>query len=128
MHRSLLLAVLSLGALHSPLVAAQDASYRFTQIEVPGAKMTHAFGINTAGQIVGTFSDATGVDRVFLKDGETFLPICSSLIPSRHRLDYIPAVQLAFSENRGAFPLTLSENRLRFGENNLITSGAACIN
>ena len=52
----------------------------------------------------------------------------SSLILSGHLLDYIPAFQLAFGENSGTFRLTLSENRLGFGENSLITSGAAGIN
>jgi hypothetical protein len=59
MHRSLLPAVLSLSILLSTLVAAQDASYTFTTIDVPGATMsTEAYGINNAGQIVGVFRDA----------------------------------------------------------------------
>jgi hypothetical protein len=53
MHRALLSAVLSLSVLLSTLVAAQDASYTFTTIDVPGAGSTVASGINTAGQIVG---------------------------------------------------------------------------
>ena len=50
----------------------------------------------------------------FLEPTEGEHPICSSLIPSEHRLDYIPRSRLGFCENRGAFPLTLSENRLGF--------------
>jgi hypothetical protein len=37
MHRALLSAVLSLSVLLSTLVVAQDASYTFTTIDVPGA-------------------------------------------------------------------------------------------
>jgi hypothetical protein len=42
MHRSLLPAVLSLSVLLSTLAAAQDASYTFTPINVPGAQNTAA--------------------------------------------------------------------------------------
>jgi hypothetical protein len=40
MHRSLLSAMLSLSILLSTLVAAQDASYTFTTIDVPNALAT----------------------------------------------------------------------------------------
>jgi hypothetical protein len=53
---------------------------------------------------------------------------CSDLIPSGHQLDYIPAFQLEFFENSGSLLLTLSKNKLGFGEKNLITSAAAGIN
>jgi hypothetical protein len=53
---------------------------------------------------------------------------CSDLIPSGHRLDYIPAFQLEFFENSGSLLLTLSNKKLGFGEKNLITSAAAGIN
>ena len=46
MRRYLLPAVLSLSVLLSALVAAQDASYTFTPIDVPGATRTEAHGIN----------------------------------------------------------------------------------
>jgi probable HAF family extracellular repeat protein len=74
MHRSLLFAVLSLSVLLSTFVAAQDASYIFTPFDVPGATFTSAFGINTAGQIVGQFGDATG-SHGFLKDGDMYITI-----------------------------------------------------
>jgi len=54
-------------------------------------------------------------------------PSCSDLIPSDARLDYIPAFQLEFFENSGSLLLTLSNNKLKFGEKNLITSAAAGI-
>jgi probable HAF family extracellular repeat protein len=56
MHRALLSVVLSLSVLLSTLAAAQAAEYTFTTIDVSEATLTAAFGINTAGQIVGHFS------------------------------------------------------------------------
>jgi hypothetical protein len=53
--------------------------------------------------------------------------MCSSLIISERWLDYILRFQLEFGEKSRAFRLTLPENRLGFGENNLITSGATGI-
>jgi hypothetical protein len=44
----------------------------FTIIDVPGALTTQAYGINTAGQIVGGFDDGMGHVKGFLKDGATF--------------------------------------------------------
>jgi hypothetical protein len=73
MHRARLSAVLSLSVLLSTLVAAQDASYTFTTIDVPGATFTFAFGINTAGQIVGRFGDATGSHQTWPRPP---LPLC----------------------------------------------------
>jgi probable HAF family extracellular repeat protein len=74
MPRTLLSAALSLSVLFSTLAAAQNASYTFTPIDVPGAMLTVASGINDNGQIVGHFTDATGTHG-FLKDGTTFTPI-----------------------------------------------------
>jgi probable HAF family extracellular repeat protein len=74
-HRALWLAVLSLSILLSTLVAAQDASYTYTTFDVPDVTAhTSAYGINNAGQVVGTFSNATG-PHGFLKDGATFTTI-----------------------------------------------------
>jgi probable HAF family extracellular repeat protein len=74
MHRSLLSAVLSQSILLSNLVAVQDDSYTFSPLNVPGATITVASGINNRGQIVGWFLDATGTHG-FLKDGSTFTTI-----------------------------------------------------
>jgi probable HAF family extracellular repeat protein len=71
MHRALLSVVLSLSLPLGTLVAAQDDSYTFTTIDVPGAGYTVASGINADGQIVGWFTDATGTHG-FLRDGATF--------------------------------------------------------
>jgi len=43
----------------------------FMPIDVPGADMTIALGINDLGQIVGFYRDSTGYHG-FLKDGTTF--------------------------------------------------------
>jgi probable HAF family extracellular repeat protein len=75
MHRYLLPAVLFLCVLLSALGAAHAASYTFTTIDVPGATLTEAYGVNAAGQIVGRFNDATGERHGFLKDGATFTTI-----------------------------------------------------
>jgi probable HAF family extracellular repeat protein len=74
MHRSLLSAVLSLSVLLSTLVAAQDASYTFTPIDVPGASATLAYGINNKGQIVGNYVQA-GQYHGFLYSAGTFAPL-----------------------------------------------------
>src|SRR3954447_13134218 len=56
--------------------SANAANFSFTQIDVPGAFSTQAFGINDAGQIVGTFSDSTGTGQHgFLDTGGSFTPI-----------------------------------------------------
>ena len=60
----------------SLLIGASSGSsaatiYTFTTIDVPGATSTSAYGINDAGQIVGSFNNATG-SHGFLKDGATF--------------------------------------------------------
>jgi uncharacterized membrane protein len=70
MRHSLLSAVLSLSLLLSTLVAAQDASYTFTTIDVPGARSTIPYGINDRGQIVGWFDAAPRTDG-FVTDGAT---------------------------------------------------------
>ena len=40
--------------------ALASPNYSFTTIDVPGASATLANGINSSGQIVGNFTDATG--------------------------------------------------------------------
>jgi probable HAF family extracellular repeat protein len=64
--------VLTLGfILGAPPLAL---AYTFTIIDVPGAFSTRPIGINDAGQIVGTFRDATG-QHGFLLSGGTFTTI-----------------------------------------------------
>src|SRR3954451_19180238 len=57
-----MLSIVALFAI-SPIAAgssANAAAYTFTEIIVPGASSAVAFGINDAGQIVGSFGDSTG--------------------------------------------------------------------
>jgi probable HAF family extracellular repeat protein len=75
MPRTLLSAVLSLSVLFSTLVAAQDASYTFTTIDVPGTTDAQVYGINAAGQIVGWSRDATEHSHSFVTDGVIFTPL-----------------------------------------------------
>ena len=76
MHRHLFLALLiTLGFLLGGRHGAQAAaSFTFTTIDVPGASETLPIGINSRGQIVGTYRDSTGVHG-FLYDGGVFTPI-----------------------------------------------------
>jgi probable HAF family extracellular repeat protein len=54
--------------------SANAANSSFTQIDVPGAFGTQAYGINNAGQIVGLFDDSTG-RHGFLDTGGSIIPI-----------------------------------------------------
>jgi hypothetical protein len=76
MHRFLRLAVLSLGVLLSTFVAAQGASYTFTTIDVPfpEATGTVVHGINSDGQMVGSYGSVQG-GRGFLDDAGVFTSI-----------------------------------------------------
>ena len=69
MHCALLSVVLSLSVLLNTHAAAQDASYTFTTIDVPGSISTVTTGINDRGQIVGRFRDAAGGPHGLLIDG-----------------------------------------------------------
>ena len=74
----LLLHVLVLGMFLGVSVFAATKSAvlaaTFTAIEVPGATLTQARGINDRGQIVGR-SDAGGIRHGFLLDGDTVTTI-----------------------------------------------------
>jgi len=71
--RGLIFAVLSFLLL---LMSEQAwaVGFTFTTINVPGARLTEAFGINDSGQIVGSFVDSLGTHG-FLQDGATFTTI-----------------------------------------------------
>jgi probable HAF family extracellular repeat protein len=51
--------------------SANAANFSFTTINMPGATSTFVSGINDAGQIVGYFSDSTGLHG-FLNTGGSF--------------------------------------------------------
>jgi probable HAF family extracellular repeat protein len=53
---------------------AYATGYGFGTLDVPGGNNTAAFGINDAGQIVGSFASSTGVHG-FLYSGGTFTQI-----------------------------------------------------
>ena len=40
--------------------SASAAPYTFTTLDIPGAILTEAIGINNAGQVVGFFRDSSG--------------------------------------------------------------------
>jgi probable HAF family extracellular repeat protein len=44
---------------------ASESAARFQSIDVPGARDTRAFGINARGEIVGSYTDATGTTHGF---------------------------------------------------------------
>lgn len=50
-------------------------AFAFTSIDVPTARATTVFGINSTGDVVGSFVDATGVTRGFLLHRDTFTTI-----------------------------------------------------
>src|SRR4051794_29265388 len=65
-------AVLIAATLVTGAVAAQNAAFTFTTINVPGAIQTNANGINSRGQIVGFYTDASsGRQHGFLDDNGT---------------------------------------------------------
>ena len=73
MRTAMIAATLGSVGLFAATVSA-DTVYTFTQIDVPGATVTNAFGINNAGQIVGTFLNSTGAHG-FLDTGGRFTQI-----------------------------------------------------
>jgi len=66
-----------LGAFVLALAAIPSgaSAFTFTTIDVPGATLTNAIGINAHGQIVGGFADAGGASHGFLLEEETFTTI-----------------------------------------------------
>jgi hypothetical protein len=68
-------AVLSLAALlfaTAPLALAQGT---YTQIDVPGSILTFVSGIDTAGDIVGSYADPTSRRHGFLLSGGVYTTI-----------------------------------------------------
>src|SRR6266850_1250396 len=53
---------------------ANASAFSFTQLDVPGATLTAARGINHAGQIVGIFTNSTGTHG-FLDTGGSVIPL-----------------------------------------------------
>ena len=66
-------------------VAAQaKADYLFATLDVPGSTLTEAFGINGAGQIVGTYFDVAGTAHGFLLGGGSYTTLD---MPGSTRID-----------------------------------------
>src|SRR5262245_26923394 len=75
MYRHLFLALLmTLGFLLGGRDVAQAAAFTFTSLDVLGASVTAALGINPRGQIVGGYGDSTGIHG-FLYEAGVFTPI-----------------------------------------------------
>jgi uncharacterized membrane protein len=76
--KSILAVTMALGGLWAATSSANAAAYTFTQIDVPGAPDTTAFGVNSAGQIVGVFSifpPPVSNNHGFLDTGGSFTQI-----------------------------------------------------
>src|SRR5437762_520959 len=67
------IAVACACALFAPVYAA--GTLVFTTIDVPGAVLTNAQGINLQGDIVGVFTDAAGQQHGYLRSGGQFRTI-----------------------------------------------------
>jgi probable HAF family extracellular repeat protein len=64
---------LAIGATTAIVVASHPLqSYKFTSLEYPGASRTDAAGVNNAGQIVGSWTDASGAAHGFLLSDGVF--------------------------------------------------------
>jgi probable HAF family extracellular repeat protein len=54
-------------------VAAQvKAKFDYTTLDVPGATLTQALGVNASGDIVGAFTDTKGAQHGFLLENGTY--------------------------------------------------------
>ena len=60
MRSALVTALLALSCIGAAATKANAAAYTVTTLNVPGASDTYAGGINNAGQVAGSYSDATG--------------------------------------------------------------------
>ena len=72
--RARIIIVLFGTVLNTRASGALVPSYSFTTINVPGATNTQANGINNRGEIVGSFTDATGTHG-FIYSAGTFTTI-----------------------------------------------------
>ena len=70
-----ILGLVILGVLFGGGKAAFADSLKFATIDVSGATFTATVGINAAGQIVGTYTDAAGIFHGFLDSGGVFTTI-----------------------------------------------------
>ena len=52
--------------------ARASSTFVFSTLDVPGATLTNAQGINHQGDVVGTFNDAAGQQHGFLRSGAQY--------------------------------------------------------
>jgi hypothetical protein len=94
--------------------AFANPSYSFTTIDVPGASFfTSALGINSSGQIVGGFGDATGTHGYFLDVGGRFTTIDVPGAALTLAVGINDSGQIVGVYSSGLLPVSLSESRLR---------------
>ena len=99
---TLVLAAVLGSVLAHPAVSAQG--YTFSTINAPGATNgTYAYGINTAGQIVGSYQDATGILHGYLDNGGTFSTVDVPRARGTNALGINPAGQIVgfYFDERG---------------------------
>ena len=76
--------------LGSPAAIA-DTVYSYAAIDVPGAAGTYAFGINSAGQVVGSYFDSAGGYHGFVDTNGAFVTLDYPAAPSSTSLQSINA-------------------------------------
>jgi probable HAF family extracellular repeat protein len=59
-------------ALFLAITGRTKADYTYTQLDVPAAQITEAYGVNNAGQVVGLYFDAGGFVHGFQYSGGGF--------------------------------------------------------
>jgi hypothetical protein len=75
MFREFVLASLIGSGLLTAAAKAAEPAYRYTRIDYPGATSTVAIGINSAGDIVGSYVDAFGTHGYFWRHNGDPIPI-----------------------------------------------------
>lgn len=84
-----------------PLAAAAQA--KFTQIDFPGAVTTYVFGIDTAGDMVGYYIDATSVAHGFLLSNGNFTTIDAPAASYTYAVGINDRGQIAGGSSVGGF-------------------------
>jgi probable HAF family extracellular repeat protein len=94
--------------LTAPTVAL-TASNTFQVIDVPGAFVTSARGINDAGQIVGSFDDGTGIHGFLLSDGGfTTIDVPGAFVTSARGINNSGQIVGSFDDADGTHGFLLS--------------------
>jgi hypothetical protein len=67
--------LLLMAAIIAVPTASAQASYKFTQLSIPGSISATAYGVNDFGTIVGSYTDSTGIVHGFQLIGSTLTTI-----------------------------------------------------